>query len=81
MASKDLPTIDVAATAENICRLMKAKRISVGQLQMAFGFQSATNIYAWRQGRFIPNADHLVALAHILGCKVDDILIVKEGQT
>lgn len=80
MASDGLPTIDVVATAENICRLMKERRLTVGQLQMMFGFQSATNIYSWRQGRFIPSSDHLVALAYIFDCKIEDILVVKEGK-
>lgn len=76
--AKVLPHINKVKTGENLKRLMRYKHITISQLQMKFGMASATNIYAWCRGEYVPSPEYLVQLASILDCKVDDILIVEE---
>ena len=78
MKKDDLPIIDNIKTGENIKRLMRLKKITVSQLQMKLGMASATNIYEWCRGRYVPSSDRLLQLAYIFGCKVDDILVAEE---
>ena len=75
---KDLPIVDSKATGENIKRLMRLKKITISQLQVKLGMASATNIYAWCRGKYVPSTDRLLQLAYIFGCKVDDILVAEE---
>lgn len=79
MGETSLPVIDKVRTGNKIKMLMQQKRITVSQLQLALGMPSATNVYAWLRGENIPNANNLVCLASLLDCKVDDLLITKEG--
>jgi transcriptional regulator with XRE-family HTH domain len=78
MGENKLPILDKVATGANIKRLLRLKHMTISQLQVSLGMASATNIYAWCRGEMTPSADRLVHLASIFGCKVDDILIIKE---
>ena len=73
-----MPVIDKARTGNKIKILMQQKRKTVSQLQLDLGMASATNIYAWLRGDFVPSTDKLVQIAKILDCKVDDLLIIQE---
>ena len=77
----ELPNIDKEATGENIVRLMRLNHVSMYDLQMVFRFQSATNIYSWRQGKHLPSAENLVKMAYIFHCKVDDIIVLERSDT
>lgn len=74
----NLPSIDKVETGENIKRLMRLNHITVSQLQQLLGVSSATNIYQWCRGEIMPSPDRLVHLSAIFGCKIDDILVIKE---
>jgi hypothetical protein len=52
----------------------------MADLQFAFKFQSATNLYKWSRGEVIPSAENLVKLAYLFNCKVDDILIMENKK-
>ena len=78
MNREDLPNIDNKATGENISRLMRLNHMTMGDLQFAFRFQSANNLYKWRRGDGLPSADNLVKLAYLFNCKVDDILVLED---
>lgn len=73
-----LPELDRIATGENIKRLMRLNHMTMGDLQFAFKFQSANNLYKWSRGEVMPSADNLVKLAHLFNCSVDDILVTEE---
>lgn len=75
-----LPRVDKDKTGENIKRLMRLNKIDAFELSQTLGHRSTTSVYQWLQGRIVPNADSLVKLATIFNCKLDDILILEEGN-
>ena len=72
-----MPIVDVAATGQNIKRMMQAQGMSVRDLQRVFGFTTGQAIYKWFQGKSLPTIDNMVILARIFNVKVDDILIMQ----
>lgn len=70
------PVINAIETGANIRRLMDERGITTGTLRKIFGFTTASAFYKWFDGRSIPTVDHLVVLAKIFECSIDDILIV-----
>lgn len=72
-----MPIVDVAATGQNIKRMMQAQGMSVRDLQRVFGFTTGQAIYKWFQGKCLPTIDNMVILAKIFHVKVDDILIMQ----
>lgn len=72
-----MPIVDVAATGQNIKKMMQAQGMSVRDLQQVFGFTTGQAIYKWFQGKCLPTIDNMVILARIFNVKVDDILIMQ----
>ena len=75
-----MPIIDMVKTGQNIVHLRKKAGLSVKDLQTAFGFGTPQAIYKWQQGMALPSVDNLVALASLLGVKVDDIIVTDEQK-
>ena len=75
-----MPIIDMVKTGQNIANLRKKAGLSVKDLQTAFGFGTPQAIYKWQQGMALPSVDNLVALASLLGVKVDDIIVTDEQK-
>lgn len=73
----EFPTIDLAGTGANICKLRKAAGFSVHDLQVAFGFNSPQAIYKWQNGAALPTVDNLIVLAALFHVRIDDILITE----
>ena len=73
-----IPTIDMVRTGQNINKLRKMTGMSVADLQKIFGFATPQAIYKWQNGTALPTIDNLVALASVLGVKIDDILVVTD---
>ena len=71
----ETPVIDLAATGRNISRLRQQSGLSVRALQKRLGLATPQAIYKWQQGLALPTVDNLVALAAILNCTLEDILI------
>ena len=71
-----IPTINMAATGNNIVRLRKAAGLTVKNLQDIFGFTTPQAIYKWQHGSAMPSLDNIVVLAMVFGVHVDDIIIV-----
>jgi len=69
------PVIDLTATGKNICRLRRAKGLTVRQLQHFFGFEEPQAIYQWQSGRHLPSVDNLYALSTLLGVPMNEILV------
>jgi len=76
-----MPIIDMTKTGQNIVSLRKKAGLSVKDLQDAFGFGTPQAIYKWQQGMALPTIDNLVALAALLGVKVDDIIVTDKQST
>lgn len=72
-----MPMINMVKTGENIVALRKRAGLSVRDIQEAFGFGTPQAIYKWQQGTALPSIDNLVALAALLGVKMDDILVTE----
>ena len=70
-----IPVIDMTATGRNIARLRISAGITVKDLQDIFGFNTPQAIYKWQRGTALPTVDNLVALAAVLGVRIDDILV------
>ena len=72
-----MPTIDMAATGQNIQRMRKNAGITVKDIQNACGCATPNAVYKWIHGACMPTIDNLVILAAIFGAKVDDIVVVR----
>lgn len=70
-----LPSIDVAATGNNIARMRKRMGMTVQDLQDVFGFATPQAIYKWQRGDALPTLDNLVILASVFGTTMDAIVI------
>lgn len=71
----NLPSIDMAATGQNIRRLRRQAGLSVKDLQDIFGFATPQAIYKWQQGAALPTIDNLVVLSAVLQISMDEILV------
>lgn len=74
------PVINAIETGTNIRRLMDERGMTTGTLRKIFGFNTPSAFYKWFDGRALPTIDHLVVLAKIFECKIDDILIVADVE-
>ena len=73
-----IPTIDTAATGDNITAMRRNAGLSVRDLQQIFGFSTPQAIYKWQRGESMPTLDNIVVLAAVFGVPVDDILVYRE---
>ena len=73
--TKAFPTIDLAATGENIRRLRQARGLSVRDIQSYFGFEEPRAIYKWQKGESLPTVDNLYALGALLEVPMEQILV------
>ncbi|HIS29992.1 MAG TPA: helix-turn-helix transcriptional regulator [Candidatus Limivivens intestinipullorum] len=76
----DMPVINMAETGKNIERLRKEAGLSVKNLQDLFGFRTPQAIYKWQRGCALPSIDNLVVLSAVLNVKIDDILVLEDGE-
>ena len=70
-----LPSIDMAATGDNIIRLRRRNGLTVQDLQNVFGFSTPQAIYKWQRGVAMPTLDNLVVLASVFGTTMDAIVV------
>ena len=70
-----LPSIDMAATGDNIIQLRRRNGLTVQDLQNVFGFSTPQAIYKWQRGVTMPTLDNLVVLASVFGTTMDAIVI------
>ena len=76
-----IPTIDMAATGENIVRLRCQAGLSVQDLQQVLGFATPQAIYKWQRGTAMPTLDNLIILASVFGVTLDEIIIRSSPQS
>ena len=67
------PVLSIEGTGKKIKRLMKQKGVTPHRVAM-LGFPYVQTMYNWFAGRNLPTLDNLVALAYILGLKMDDLV-------
>ena len=78
--TKMFPVIDPVATGENICRLRKARGLTVRDVQSWFGFEEPQAIYKWQKGKSLPTVDNLYALGALLEVPMEEILVPQRLQ-
>ena len=69
-----MPVVNMEATGRNIESLMRARGLSVRDLQEILEFQTTYAVYKWIYGKSLPTVDNLVALSAIFAVPVDAIL-------
>ena len=70
-----LPSIDMAATGDNIIRLRRRNGLTVQDLQNVFGFSTPQAIYKWQRGTALPTLDNMAVLSRLLAVSIEDILV------
>ena len=74
--SSDTPTINMAATGANIRVLIRARGLTIADVQNGCGFHTPQAIFKWMRGDTMPSIDNLVILAHLLDVTIDRIIIL-----
>lgn len=76
----EIKIIDSVKTGKNIQSMCKEKGFSVNDIQFALQLNSPQSVYKWfsEKSCTIPSIDHLVILADILECRIDDLLVINE---
>ena len=75
-----LPSINMAATGNNITQMRRRAGMTVQDLQNIFGFSSPQAIYKWQHGAAMPNLDNLIALSAIFGVSMDEIIVTQNDS-
>ena len=75
-----LPIVDMEKTGHNIERLRRNRGLRVADIQNMIGFTSPQAVYKWEHGQSFPSLENLVALSHIFGCTIEDIIAVSYPQ-
>lgn len=72
------PTINLKRSGARIKELRIQRNITVKEMQAYFNFEYPQSIYKWQNGDCLPTVDNLLALAHLLNVKMEDLLIVDD---
>lgn len=71
--------INLKRTGENLKKLTKAAGYEAKDIQQYLELSCPQPVYRWFKGKMLPSVDHLLALAILLDCHVDDLLIVENN--
>lgn len=77
---RNIPTINMAKTGQNISALRTKAGLSVKDLQDVFGFATPQAIYKWQHGAALPTIDNLVVLAAVFDVSIDSILVLDTAE-
>ena len=80
MSVMTFPVIDLRRTGRNIEQLRRESGLSVRQVQEYFGFEYPQAVYKWQHGESLPSVDNLLALAHLLGVRMEELLIYEDQE-
>ena len=75
------PSINMAATGNNITQMRRRAGMTVQDLQNIFGFSSPQAIYKWQRGEAMPTIDNLVILASVFDTTMDAIVIRNQNAS
>lgn len=76
-----LPSINMAATGNNISQMCRRAGMTVQDLQNIFGFSSPQAVYKWQRGEAMPTIDNLVILASVFDTTMDAIVIRNQNAS
>lgn len=74
------PVIDMRATGKWLRYICKRKGISVATMQRDLGLSSNQAIYAWFNGKSLPNLDNYCALGKLLQISLDNMIVFCECE-
>ena len=80
MSVMTFPVIDLRRTGRNIEDLRRKSGLSVRQVQEYFGFEYPQAVYKWQHGESLPSVDNLLALAHLLGVGMEELLVYDDQE-
>lgn len=71
--------VDIIYTSHRIKELCVAKGYSASDIQKHLHLQSVQSVYSWwsPKSKNLPGLDHLVQLSDLLGCTLEDLLVLK----
>lgn len=77
-----IKVIDAIQTGKKIKKMCKEAGLSVKDIKRALMLTTPQSIYKWFSDKStsIPSLDHLVILASLLDCYIDDLLVLREIQ-
>ena len=77
-----LKVIDIAETSRRIRDRVAAKNLKASDIQKRLHLQSIQGIYAWysTKSKSLPSLEHLLQLADILNCTMEDLLVTREVE-
>ncbi len=77
-----LKVIDIADTSRRIRDQVAAKNLKASDIQKLLHLQSIQGIYAWYspKSKSLPSLEHLLQLADILNCTMEDLLVTREVE-
>jgi len=70
--------IDVEASGRKIKELSRDKGYSAMDLQNSLGLESCQAVYKWFSGKGLPSIDNLLAIAHLFGVSMEDLIVSRE---
>ena len=78
-----IPLIDVVETSKKLKFLREKRKITVSELQQVFNMQHPQSIYTWEnpESKYLPNIDNLVTLSKLYNVSMDEIIILKDGNS
>lgn len=71
--------IDLKKTGKKIRARIKEKGLDAHKIADQLCVKPIT-VYKWMEGFNIPNIDSLLSLAHLLDCKIDDLLEGRDDE-
>ena len=76
----DKKIIDVAETCRRIKKLIEENKYTPREVQFKLGLESVQTVYKWysSNNKTIPSLDSLIQLSELLGCSIEDILVLKD---
>ena len=69
--------VNSVATGRNIKKACIDNNLKPEDLSRLLDTSLATP-YQWFNGKMMPKLDHFVSLSRLLGCKIDDLLVIEE---
>ena len=77
-----LKVIDIAETSLRIRERVAAKNLKATDIQKLLHLQSIQGIYSWYspKSKSLPSLEHLLQLADILNCTMEDLLVTREVE-
>jgi len=69
--------ISKAATSKNIVDLLKADGIKPEDIMEYFDFESTQAYYNWKEGKTLPDIEHLYNIARLLDKDIEELIITE----